>query len=1116
MALNNKEMNNKEETHKALRMPWSRENRGLGSRLSLLLFKGFSGTLLFLIFLSAISVTYLLNSDFNLPTFVIEKIHKRIEMNSNDYSLNFNAASIRVNRNTFQPVVKLSGVSVSYNAQNTIQLPVLLLDFKFQDLIKGNISPVRLKILKPEALLVMDGDGQIAFGLSGDLKDFNTIKGLDPRPFPELMQLFQIPIFANLDNAHVSGIKLVFEDKEKGKRFIFDDGEGTLSKKADLIEINISTKLDQLKLVPAKFTGNVSYSPVTGVSKVAVSFRNLDTHNLSDQIYSFGWFQLFNGNAAGSFRGEIDSTGSIGDFAGAIAIRDGSILPNPSATPYLFDEMNSHVRYVPKLKRMFFDNISLKASELKFEAFGSVDFLRDVNGSPGFLIGQLEFGNIEFNPEGLFDSAINFKKGIFDFKYNLSDSNVDIGQLLLSSAGSEILTSGRISTTGSGWKVALDSSVNDITASNLLALWPQNFKEKTRAWIEENVVSGLIKNGRSSLRVHPEKPLELALSFDFEDASINILKDQPKLQKSSGYGSINNNLFSLNLEKGFVNAGGEGLIDFSGSTMIVRDISEKPATGEFNVVADGPLSGMFLVLKKKPFYFFSEIKEVMTNLKGIGRIETKLKLPLVKELKIKDVTYSSEGVLRDLKSTNLIKGRFIEGKPLLLKANNKKVTVSGDAFLDGVPLSLSWVKKIEDNKNYSSFIEGKTRLSKKSLDALGISISPDFISGGADGKFRVLLRKNSLPSVVLTSNLRGLGLEFPPLDWVKELPEVGNLKVTFELNDELLANPIKDLIIELSSSNLEAKSSVLFKPDGKINKVNLDLLKISQKINSSVLIQFATENTPTSVLIDGGTVDFRKINFESGFSKSPFLLKTNLDLLIISERTRLHNFVGSFVQSNGFGGDFAALLNNQVEISGDVSDVEGVPLTTVNSSKGGDVLRSLGLVKGANGGELIATFHPSKEKGMYDGSLSIKNIRLKDAPILADLLAATSIIGILEQLSGDGILFTDTVAEFVLENRGVTLNSASAIGASLGITMDGIFDSKENLIEMQGVISPMYVVNGMLLGKLFAPRQGEGLIGFNYVIDGSPEEPKASINPLSLFTPGFFREIFRRPQAELN
>ena len=131
-------------------------------------------------------------------------------------------------------------------------------------------------------------------------------------------------------------------------------------------------------------------------------------------------------------------------------------------------------------------------------------------------------------------------------------------------------------------------------------------------------------------------------------------------------------------------------------------------------------------------------------------------------------------------------------------------------------------------------------------------------------------------------------------------------------------------------------------------------------------------------------------------------------------------------------------------------------------------------------------------------------------------MSATSVFGLIEQLSGDGILFTESEAKFILKPRGILLKQASAVGASLGVSMDGIYDIKGEEMDMQGVISPMYTVNGMILGKLFAPRDGEGLIGFNYSISGPLENPKVSINPLSIFTPGIFREIFRRPVPKLK
>ena len=94
----------------------------------------------------------------------------------------------------------------------------------------------------------------------------------------------------------------------------------------------------------------------------------------------------------------------------------------------------------------------------------------------------------------------------------------------------------------------------------------------------------------------------------------------------------------------------------------------------------------------------------------------------------------------------------------------------------------------------------------------------------------------------------------------------------------------------------------------------------------------------------------------------------------------------------------------------------------------------------------------------------------------------------------------------------VEITQGSAVGASLGISFAGLYQSGGRL-DLQGVISPIYLVNG--LGQIFS-RRGEGFFGFNYALTGSADAPRVSVNPLSVLTPGMFREIFRTGPANLK
>jgi hypothetical protein len=165
------------------------------------------------------------------------------------------------------------------------------------------------------------------------------------------------------------------------------------------------------------------------------------------------------------------------------------------------------------------------------------------------------------------------------------------------------------------------------------------------------------------------------------------------------------------------------------------------------------------------------------------------------------------------------------------------------------------------------------------------------------------------------------------------------------------------------------------------------------------------------------------------------------------------------------------------------------------------------MLETAIGGSMDMSLVPTGATGNYDGLLKITDIRLRDAPALASLLDAVSIVGLLQQLDGQGLSFSDVDAEFRITPDQIIVTRSSAIGAGLGISLDGIYTIATKAMDFQGVISPFYLLNG--IGAVFT-RPGEGLIGFNFTLTGPVGTPVVSVNPLSVLTPGMFREIFRR------
>jgi hypothetical protein len=172
----------------------------------------------------------------------------------------------------------------------------------------------------------------------------------------------------------------------------------------------------------------------------------------------------------------------------------------------------------------------------------------------------------------------------------------------------------------------------------------------------------------------------------------------------------------------------------------------------------------------------------------------------------------------------------------------------------------------------------------------------------------------------------------------------------------------------------------------------------------------------------------------------------------------------------------------------------------------------MGILQQARGGRMQLTLEPVGTGGAFDGKLRITDTRIVDAPTMAALLNGISIVGLINELNGDGIYFSEVDADFRLTPSRITLRSASAVGSSMGLSMDGVFATDSGQIDMQGVISPVYALNA--IGSVFT-RKGEGLFGFNYTLSGPAKAPRVSVNPLSALAPSGIRDLFRAPRTDV-
>ena len=547
--------------------------------------------------------------------------------------------------------------------------------------------------------------------------------------------------------------------------------------------------------------------------------------NLSKQVYSSGWLKYFDGLVSVAITGLLTPAGVISEFAGTITLENGFVRNLSEDNPHFLDNAKTYIKYNAEDQRMYFDTILISSPELKLEGEGHADILDFVSGLPETFIGQLKFNKIALHPDGLSDSTMKFIDGMLDFRYSLSNSMMEIGQLMLRTDDTTLTSSGAVYLKESEWHINLDTKLGVTEYSNILDLWPTNFKPKSRIWFSENIKSGKIKNAVSSIRLSPEEDLQAMTTFDFVDAEIQVLKNHPNIKGGFGYGTIKNNKFFVKLDSGKVDGLNERKIDLSGSNFFVADTTQKPAIGEFIIFANGYTKDILTDLNKEPVRLLENSKITPKDINGVSQIRAELIMELRNDLEPNEVNYQVIDNIKNFKSNTIIKGRTLSAKELRFEGNNQEFLVSGNAFLDEFPFTYSWNKKHGVTFNDESIVNGTLTLSRESFKALNVEIPNEMMIGEANADFKIALKKDAYPDISVFSNLVGTELNIKSLDWKKKADESGELLLTMTLKE----GP-EDINFKLTAPRLKAIADFDLSLEGKVKSLNFSNLKITNKV----------------------------------------------------------------------------------------------------------------------------------------------------------------------------------------------------------------------------------------------------------------------------------------------
>lgn len=1067
-------------------------------------------TLIFILGLAWVAVVLYSGRALVAPEWVTERIERRLAKNFGDTGTLQLGEIVAQMDDGYVPRVVVRDIELKDRTGAEIaRVPELRARLSLDTIFSGNVSLTKLTVVGGEMTLRRDKEGRFDLAFGADTASIPAGGSL-----PEIMALidefFTRPALKDLDLVSGEALRLTFQDALTGRVWRAEGGLVRLRQEDEYRSLSMSFSLaGGAGEAPAAVRLALTVPKAGEELDISADFSNITAADLAAQLPALAWLTATDAPLAANLRAKVAAEGALQSFEGTLEIGEGAIRPEGAARPIPFDGAKARIAFDPAAGRIHFAEITATTPEARFSASGQalLGKVDETSGLPGQILGQLSLADIELDPAGELAEPAYFDTGALDMRLTVDPFRIEVGQLVLVGGEQHFYAKGDFSAEPEGWVAELDLDLNKIAHDRLAAMWPLRVAPKVREWLVRNVNEGLLSDVKAAIRIRPNEEARVGLGYEFRDGTVRFLKTLPPIAHGTGHASIENNRYTMVLTKGEVEAPTGESIDATGSVFTVPDIRLDPAPAEIYLETNSSISAALTLLNEKPFEFLTKAGRGTDLADGNAKVSAFIRLPLIRDVKFEEIDFSVSGRLTDVRSSTLVPGRVLEADRLSLNATNTGLSIGGPSRIGGARFDVSWRQPLGDGIDAPSKVEGSVTLDQAFLKEFGITTPPGTLSGAGTGQIAITLRKNRPPDFSLVSDLNRIGLTVPALGWSKGRNSTGRFEIAGTLGE-----PIKVDRIAMTAPGLEATGRVTLTPGGGFASAQFDKVRVGRWLDASVELTGRGAGRSPAVSVTGGTFDLRATRISGNGAGGGGPLTLALDRVIISEGIVFRNFRANLTTQGGLNGKFTARLAGVAPISGALAPLQGGTAVRLQSNDAGAVFRAAGLLGSAREGQLDMTLVPLPGEGRYDGRLRVTRLRIRGASALADLLGAISVVGLIEQLNGQGIVFNEVTSEFTLEPRGLTIRRGSGVGASLGVSMSGVYDLRTKFMDMQGTISPIYILNG--IGQIFT-RKGEGLFGFNYRMRGPDSNPNIQVNPLSILTPGMFREIFRASPPEL-
>lgn len=866
--------------------------------------------------------------------------------------------------------------------------------------------------------------------------------------------------------------------------------------------------------------------------KLDASIRDLVPGSLSRTLPHFALLDGIDLPVAADATFYLSNAGELVSGTIALALARGRVrLPGVDTAPFLVDAGLIDLTYRRKDKRIEVKPSTLRWGQSQITLKGAVDGIRGADGRDAwaFAIGASE-GALAAEEFGITPIPLDALSVSGVLAPDLQ--SITVSQLLLRAGGGEVSLAGALEAIGGGANAKFEGKISPMPLQTVKALWPRALAPGARNWVGLRISRGQIQSGTFKwlAGTHMGRPApstniadqRLSVAIEVADIAIRPVRTMSSVEAPRALLRLEGAGLEVTVPDAAIVVGPNRRVPLKATRFTAVDVMGDRPIGEIAFRIVSPLPPVLDVIDQDPLGLLKAAGLAGEGIDGKADGNLKITLPLIEALDEKEIKVEGKVRASELKARQLLGPFDIQGGTLNFDFTDKAAEARGELLASGVLAKVAWQRVVDAQGGRQPPLRVSAVLDNADRTQLGLDVN-DIIQGEVPVEITVAKGDRDEQQIRLSADLANAEIILEGVSWRKPPGKAAQLQLDIA-KGKTYKTELQN--IKVSGADIAVEGWAGIGADNKLREFFFPAFSLN------VVTQLEIHGTLTKtdiwdIKVKGPTYEGREF-FRSLFSVgqlsekqvAPRKPRGGVDVT-----AEVDNVVGyGDVTLKGLKlkasrrGDKLVSLDARGTLDG------GEPLTATmkpakgearmlraDSSDAGRALKLVGFYPNLVGGSVrLEVNMDGKGPAEKTGVLWVDDFRVLGDPVITEVVASggkptRGAVRQVYEFDRMRVPFSVGHGQFVLEDGYVR-------GPLIGASIKGKIDYKSQRMNLGGTYIPLQGLNNAISGvPLLGPllTKGEGIFGITFAVQGAMSQPQVIVNPLSLVTPGIFRELMQ-------